>query len=93
MPSARWDYWSVVISSSGSVRRTGLGSGRYDLIVKWTPLATQAQAGGADPRADNAGAPPDLFTAFQQQLGLKLESTRAPVDVLIIDHVERPSEN
>ena len=45
------------------------------------------------PRADNADAPPDLFTAFQQQLGLKLESTKAPVDVLVIDRVEKPSEN
>jgi uncharacterized protein (TIGR03435 family) len=42
---------------------------------------------------NNADAPPGLFTAFQQQLGLKLESTKAPVDVLVIDHVEKPSEN
>jgi uncharacterized protein (TIGR03435 family) len=33
------------------------------------------------------------FTAFQQQLGLKLQSAKAPVDVLVIDHVEKPSEN
>jgi uncharacterized protein (TIGR03435 family) len=43
------------------------------------------------PPADNASAPPDLFTAMQEQLGLKLESTKAPVDVLVIDHVEKPS--
>jgi uncharacterized protein (TIGR03435 family) len=73
------------------VDQTGLGSARYDLIVKWTPL-TQAQAGG-ERRADDADPPPDLFTAFQQQLGLKLISARAPVDVLVIDHVEKPSEN
>jgi uncharacterized protein (TIGR03435 family) len=36
---------------------------------------------------------PDLYTAIQQQLGLKLESTKAPVDVIVIDHVEKPSEN
>ena len=36
---------------------------------------------------------PVLFTAFQEQLGLKLESTKAPVDVLVIDRIERPSEN
>jgi uncharacterized protein (TIGR03435 family) len=75
------------------VDQTGLGSTKYDLIVKWTPLASQAQVGEAEPRADNADAPPDLFTAFQQQLGLKLKSTKAPVDVLVIDHVEKPSEN
>ena len=43
------------------------------------------------PPADDA--PPDLFTAFQQQLGLKLESTKAPVDVLVVDRVEKPSAN
>jgi uncharacterized protein (TIGR03435 family) len=36
---------------------------------------------------------PGLFTAIQQQLGLRLEATRGTVDVLVIDHVERPSEN
>jgi uncharacterized protein (TIGR03435 family) len=75
------------------VDQTGLGSARYDLIVKWTPLASQAQVGGGERRADDADSPPDLFTAFRQQLGLKLVSTKAPVDVLVIDHVEKPSEN
>jgi uncharacterized protein (TIGR03435 family) len=75
------------------VDQTGLGPARYDLIVKWTPLASQAQAGGGERRADDADSPPDLFTAFQQQLGLKLVSTKAPVDVLVIDQVEKPSEN
>ena len=42
---------------------------------------------------DNQDAAPDLFAAFQQQLGLKLEPTRAPVDVMVIDKVEKPSEN
>jgi bla regulator protein blaR1 len=36
---------------------------------------------------------PDIFTAMQQQLGLKLESTKAQVDVMVIDKVEKPSEN
>ena len=36
---------------------------------------------------------PGLFTAFQEQLGLRMESTRRPVDVLVIDGVEKPSEN
>jgi uncharacterized protein (TIGR03435 family) len=38
-------------------------------------------------------APPDPFAAFQQKLGLKLESTKAPVEVLVIDKVQKPSEN
>jgi uncharacterized protein (TIGR03435 family) len=75
------------------VDQTGLGSARYDLIVKWTPLAAQTQVGGTEARVDNGDAPPDLFTAFQQQLGLKFVSTKAPVDVLVIDHVEKPSAN
>ena len=72
--------------------RTGLGSARYDLNLRWTPDGPQLQP-GAEPLPDNADAPPDLFAAFQQQLGLKLESAKAPVDVLVIDHVEQPSAN
>ena len=59
---------------------------------------TRCGAGGASwypsaCRADNPEAAPDLFTAFQQQLGLKLESAKAPVDVMVIDKLEKPSEN
>jgi uncharacterized protein (TIGR03435 family) len=43
--------------------------------------------------ATDDDALPDLFTAFQQQLGVKLESTRGPVDIVIVDSIERPSEN
>ena len=78
------------------VDQTGLGAARYNFTLKWTPDASQSQPGGmaaAAPPADNADAPPDIFTAMQQQLGLKLESTKAPVDVMVIDHVEKPSPN
>ena len=44
------------------------------------------------PPADGTG-PPGLFTAIQEQLGLRLESVTAPVDAIVIDRVERPSEN
>jgi uncharacterized protein (TIGR03435 family) len=76
------------------VDQSGL-SERYDFKVTFTPDATQAALIGGPPpaAADNPDAAPDLFTAFQQQLELKLESTKAPVDVLVIDKVERPSEN
>ena len=74
------------------VDQTGL-SGRFDFELKWTPDESQfGGRGGSAPR-DAPDAPPDLFTAIQEQLGLQLKSVKAPVDVLIIDRVERPSEN
>ena len=81
------------------VDQTGLGATRWDFILKWTPDPSQSQIGGPappnapPPPADNADAPPDIFTAFQQQLGLKLENTKAPVDVMVIDRLEKPSAN
>src|ERR1035438_6074359 len=45
------------------------------------------------PPANNAAAPPDLFTAFQEQLGLKLESTKAQAEVFVIDKVAKQTEN
>jgi uncharacterized protein (TIGR03435 family) len=65
------------------IDQTGL-TGRYDFSLRYT----YDEAHTTDPNA-----PPGLFTAVQQQLGLKFEPTRAPVDVYVIDHVERPSEN
>ncbi len=65
------------------IDRTSL-TGNYDITLRWTPDGSQT----SDP-----DAPPDLFTALQEQLGLKLVQTKAPVDVLVVDHVERPSEN
>jgi len=73
------------------VDQTGL-KGRYDFTLKWAP--DDSQFGGHVPTAsDDPSAPPSLFTALQEQVGLKLESTRTAVDVLVIDHVEKPSPN
>jgi uncharacterized protein (TIGR03435 family) len=76
------------------VDQSGL-SGRFDFELKWTPDETQF--GGLGVRvpapSDDPAAPPDLFTAIQQQLGLKLQPTKAPVEVLVVDRVEKPSEN
>ena len=75
------------------VDQTGL-TGRFDFRLTWTADETQFGAvGGYKPAAENPDAPPDLFTAIQQELGLKLESTKAAVDVLVIDHIEKPSAN
>jgi uncharacterized protein (TIGR03435 family) len=65
------------------VDRTSL-TGKYDFTLEWSnPLA----GGNADSTAAS------IFTAVQEQLGLKLEPRRAPIDVLVIDHAELPSEN
>ena len=91
------DFARILMASVADrpvVDQTGLGSKRYDLALKWTPDAPPSQPGSATERApDSAGAPPDFFTAFQEQLGLKLGATKAPVDVFVIDSVNEPSAN
>jgi uncharacterized protein (TIGR03435 family) len=78
------DALGYVVVDRPVVDHTGL-TGRFDLRLTWTPDGAPTMA--------SADAPPDLFTAIQQELGLKLESTKAPVDVLVIDHLDRPSAN
>lgn len=70
------------------VDKTGI-EGKYDFELKWTPQ-TDAPAADNGVPADNG---PSFFTAIQEQLGLKLESAKGPVKVLVIDHAEMPSEN
>jgi len=72
------------------VDKTGI-SGRFDFDLEWAPDETQF--GGEVPIASADAPTAPLFTAIQQQLGLKLEATRGPVDALIVDEAERPSEN
>jgi uncharacterized protein (TIGR03435 family) len=80
--------------------QTGL-KGNYDFTLQWTPEQGEAMMlkgpEGGKPGTDNAAPPessgPSIFTAIQEQLGLKLESTKGPVEILVIDHVEKPSEN
>jgi uncharacterized protein (TIGR03435 family) len=64
------------------VDKSGL-QGRFDLLLHWLPQD--------DRPADNGAS--SIFTAIQEQLGLRLESSRGPVEMLIIEHVEKPSEN
>ena len=64
--------------------QTGL-SGRFDFVLKWTPDNEKV--------ADEAVASPGIFTAMQEEIGLKLEAVKAPAEVLVVDAVERPSAN
>jgi bla regulator protein BlaR1 len=72
------------------VDQTGLG-GNYDFTLQWTPEPTAPSPPGADTQSDAQG--PSFLEALREQLGLKLKPTEAPLDVLVIDHVERPSPN
>jgi uncharacterized protein (TIGR03435 family) len=70
------------------VDKTGL-TGRYDFDLEWAPDETQF--GGELPTAPADASSPPLFVAMQEQLGLRLEATRGPVQALVVDKVERPS--
>jgi uncharacterized protein (TIGR03435 family) len=77
------------------VDQTGI-KGRWDFTLKWTPDESQfvtLRPPGSMLPTPKDDAPPDLFTAIRQQLGLKLEAAKTLVDVLVIDHVEKPSPN
>ena len=78
------------------IDRTGL-KGNFDFKLTWTPDPGQSGGPFGPPGAD-APPPPDpngpsVFTALQEQLGLRLESQKGPVEMLVIDKVEKPSEN
>jgi uncharacterized protein (TIGR03435 family) len=76
------------------VDKTGL-TGRYDFTLKWTPDpgVTGTPLGGPDglPSVESSG--PSIFTAVQEDLGLKLQSARGRVEIIVIDHVEKPDAN
>jgi len=69
---------------------TGL-TARYDFDLEFAPDETVF--GGALGAGAEDSAKPNLSAALSQQLGLRLEATRGPVAALVIDHVQRPSEN
>jgi bla regulator protein BlaR1 len=73
------------------LHKTGL-TGKYDLTLQWTPDDSQLPGlKQAEPQPPPSGS--SIFTAIQAQLGLELESQDSPVETLVIDHVEKPSEN
>lgn len=65
------------------IDKTGLGGRRFDFKLRWTP---EEQSGTPD-------AGPSLFSAIEEQLGLKLVSSRGPVETVVVDHIEKPSPN
>ena len=74
---------TTFVSDRPMVNQTGL-DGRYDFDLKYTYDESKSPADG--------GAP-GLFTAMEEQLGLKLETKRAPADVMVVEKVERPGAN
>jgi uncharacterized protein (TIGR03435 family) len=72
---------------------TGLKE-KYTFTLEWQPEEdTNSDAAGASPAASRESSGPSIFTALQEQLGLKLESKKGHADVIVVDRVERPSEN
>jgi len=79
------------------IDKTGL-AGKFDFELKWASSQASAAQLGAPPQTAEFALPPDpdgpsIFTALQEQLGLRLESAKGPVEVLVIDRAERPSKN
>jgi uncharacterized protein (TIGR03435 family) len=94
-----WDVSGFAAILAGQINtpvidKVGL-TGKFDFTLRWTPAPNEgnfASAGASDVSpADPAG--PSLFSAIQDQLGLKLESSKGPIDVLVIDKIEKPSQN
>jgi uncharacterized protein (TIGR03435 family) len=77
------------------IDKTGF-TGLFDFRLDFLPDETTAALPPPPPDAASASLDsrnPSILTALQEQLGLRLESTKGPVDVIVIDHVERPSAN
>lgn len=91
-PGVSTEKLAATLSRSGLDRpvidKTGLAGG-FDLHLKWTADVPETVRSGTT--ADPTGV--SIFTAVREQLGLKLESAKAPVEILVIDRVEQPSEN
>ena len=87
MRTRGWPFWLVVASLSHQselegrpvIDKTGL-EGAYDCELNWSP-------------ADTNGTEQSFFSAVQDQLGLRLQPSRGPVEVLVIDSISQPSEN
>jgi len=71
------------------IDETGL-DGSFNLKLTWSPASDQPVRPDQPPATDSG---PSIFTAIQEQLGLRIRARKAPIEVFVIDHVERPSEN
>ncbi len=80
----------VVVDKTGF---TGIFDGRLEFAPDETVADATAGNRAAQPAQAADSAKPSIFTALQEQLGLKVESAKGPVDVLVVDHVERPTAN
>jgi uncharacterized protein (TIGR03435 family) len=82
------------------IDETGL-SGRYDIHLEFVPnrarSAGPTRLNGVDrsdvPAFQDDGAGPSIFTALQEQLGLRLSAAKRPLDIIVVDHAEQPSPN
>jgi uncharacterized protein (TIGR03435 family) len=74
------------------LNKTGI-AGRFNFRLEYAPDQSTPGWRFAAAEPDDPSGGPSIFTAIKEQLGLKLESTKGPDDLLVIDHVERPSEN
>jgi uncharacterized protein (TIGR03435 family) len=92
VPMQYFSYYLSLLLNAPVVDRTGLDR-YYDFTLEWMPEpGLEARKGGA-PEVPLASDGPNLFTALREQLGLKLESRKAPVEVFVIDHAEKPEAN
>jgi uncharacterized protein (TIGR03435 family) len=95
IPMAQFVTQLSQLTSRVVVDRTGL-TGGYDVDLKWSPTPDQLPQGppppGVEPPVIDPNGP-SLFSALEEQLGLKLDARRGPVEVLVIDRIELPTEN
>jgi uncharacterized protein (TIGR03435 family) len=73
------------------IDKTGLEGAVYDWALQWTPVVNTNPAGAASVADADAAGGVSIFSALREQLGLKLDPLRAPIDVLVIDHAELPA--
>jgi len=89
--NATMDRFAEILSRQTDlpvVNHTGI-DGVFNLKLKWTPESTKP----VKPEDGAAAEGPSIFTAIQEQLGLRLHAQKIPIEVLVIDHAEKPSEN